>query len=41
MSDQVRHDLGADMKPMNVFPMVMLLIVVLLVIYWLGGGFAR
>jgi hypothetical protein len=29
------------MKPINVFPMVMLLIVVLFVIFWLGGAFAR
>ena len=29
------------MKPMNVFPMLVMLILVLLIIYWLGGGFAR
>ena len=29
------------MKPINVWPMLMLLIVVLFVIFWLGGAFAR
>jgi len=29
------------MKQINVWPMLMLLIVVLFVIFWLGGAFAR
>jgi hypothetical protein len=29
------------MKQINVLPMIMLLIVVLFVIFWLGGAFAR
>jgi hypothetical protein len=29
------------MKPMNVWPMLIMLLVVVLVIFWLGGAFAR
>jgi hypothetical protein len=29
------------MKPMSVVPLIMLLIIVLFVIFWLGGAFAR
>jgi hypothetical protein len=29
------------MKPMNVLPMVVLLIVILFLIFWLGGGLAH
>ena len=29
------------MKPMSVVPMILLLIIVLFVIFWLGGAFAR
>jgi hypothetical protein len=29
------------MKQLNVWPMLMMLIVVLFIIYWLSGGFAR
>ena len=29
------------MKQFNVWPMLMMLIVVLFIIYWLSGGFAR
>jgi hypothetical protein len=29
------------MKPINVWPMLILLIIVLFVIFWLGGAFAR
>jgi hypothetical protein len=29
------------MKPMSVVPMIMLLIIVLFLIFWLGGAFAR
>ena len=29
------------MKPMSVVPMIMLLVIVLLLIFWLGGAFAR
>jgi hypothetical protein len=29
------------MRPMNVWPMVMMLIVVVLIIFWLAGAFAR
>jgi hypothetical protein len=28
-------------KPMNVWPMVMMLIIVVLIIFWLAGAFAR
>jgi hypothetical protein len=31
----------ARMKPMSVVPLIMLLIIVLFVIFWLGGAFAR
>jgi hypothetical protein len=29
------------MKQLNVWPMLMMLILVLFIIYWLSGGFAR
>ena len=29
------------MKPMSVVPMILLLIIVLFLIFWLGGAFAR
>jgi hypothetical protein len=29
------------MKPINVWPMLIMLIVVVLIIFWLGGAFAR
>jgi hypothetical protein len=29
------------MKPMSVVPLIMLLIIVLFLIFWLGGAFAR
>jgi hypothetical protein len=29
------------MKPMSVVPLIMLLIIVLFIIFWLGGAFAR
>ena len=29
---------GAGMKPINVYPMIMMLIVVLFLIFWLWGG---
>jgi hypothetical protein len=29
------------MKPMSVVPMIMLLVIVLFLIFWLGGAFAR
>jgi hypothetical protein len=29
------------MKPMNVWPMLIMLVVVVLIIFWLGGAFAR
>jgi hypothetical protein len=29
------------MKPMSVLPMILLLIIVLFLIFWLGGAFAR
>jgi hypothetical protein len=29
------------MRQLNVWPMLMMLIVVLFIIYWLSGGFAR
>jgi hypothetical protein len=28
-------------KPMNVWPMLILLVIVVLIIFWLGGAFAR
>jgi hypothetical protein len=37
MSDQVRHDDGCRMKQINVFPMLIMLIVVLVIIAWFGG----
>ena len=38
MPDQVRHDEGAQvMKQLNVWPMLMLLIIVLGLIYWFGS----
>jgi hypothetical protein len=38
--DQVRGD-GEQMKPINVWPMLILLIIVLFIIFWLGGAFGR
>ncbi|MEA3059359.1 MAG: hypothetical protein QOF05_1642 [Sphingomonadales bacterium] len=29
------------MKPMSVVPMILLLVIVLFLIFWLGGAFAR